>query len=148
MAYEGPAPAWKTRSNRWRRPGAAGARDRWLRAAAPGVRRRRRWRAPLSVFPPLPSTGAAAERGSCAPTRAAGEGIAMAESVSDAELVERFPWVQLSHENKHLFRGWLERRLQLNRCLDCGRFHHPPKPICPECWSSRVEPTEVSGRGV
>lgn len=72
----------------------------------------------------------------------------MAEPVSDAELVERFPWVQLDHDNKHLFRGWLERRLRLNRCLDCGRFHHPPKPICPECWSSRVEPTEVSGRGV
>ena len=72
----------------------------------------------------------------------------MAEPVSDAELVERFPWVQLGHDNKHLFRGWLERRLRLNRCRDCGRFHHPPKPICPECWSWRVEPTEVSGRGV
>jgi hypothetical protein len=76
------------------------------------------------------------------------EGIAMAESVSDAELVERFPWVQLSHDDKHLFRGWLDRRLLINRCLDCRRFHHPPKPICPECWSPRVEPTEVLGRGV
>ena len=35
----------------------------------------------------------------------------MAEPVSDAALVERFPWVQVSHDNKHLFRGWLERRL-------------------------------------
>jgi uncharacterized OB-fold protein len=72
----------------------------------------------------------------------------MEEPVSDAELVERFPWVQLDHDNKQLFRGWLERRLLLRRCVECGRFHHPPKPICPECWSSRVEPTEVSGRGV
>ncbi|MFO0690553.1 MAG: zinc ribbon domain-containing protein [Myxococcota bacterium] len=72
----------------------------------------------------------------------------MAEPVSDAALVERFPWVQVSHDNKHLFRGWLERRLLIQRCLDCRRFHHPPKPICPECWSGRVEPTEVSGRGV
>lgn len=71
----------------------------------------------------------------------------MAEMVSDGALVERFPWVQISHDNKHLFRGWLDRRLLLNRCRDCGRFHHPPKPICPECWSWRVEPTPVSGRG-
>jgi len=72
----------------------------------------------------------------------------MAGAVGDAELVERFPWVQISHDNKALFRGWLERELRINRCRDCGRFHHPPKPICPECWSWRLEPTAVSGRGV
>lgn len=72
----------------------------------------------------------------------------MSETASDAALVDRFPWVQISHDNKHLFRGWLERRLLLNRCRDCQRFHHPPKPICPGCWSWRVEPTPVSGRGV
>jgi uncharacterized OB-fold protein len=72
----------------------------------------------------------------------------MAEPVSDAALVERFPWVRISHDNKHLFRGWLDRQLLINRCRDCKRFHHPPKPICPACWSWRVEPTPVSGRGV
>ena len=71
-----------------------------------------------------------------------------AELVSDAALVERFPWVQIDHDNKHLFRGWLEKRLLIQRCADCGRFHHPPKPLCPSCWSSRLEPTPVSGRGV
>ena len=72
----------------------------------------------------------------------------MAEQVSDAALVERFPWVRISHDNKHLFRGWLDRQLLISRCRDCRHFHHPPKPICPECWSWRVEPTPVSGRGV
>lgn len=72
----------------------------------------------------------------------------MGEPVSDAALVERFPWVQIDHDNKHLFRGWLERQLLIQRCADCGRFHHPPKPICPACWSSRLQPTPVSGRGV
>ena len=71
----------------------------------------------------------------------------MGASVDDAELVDRFPWVQVTHDNKHLFRGWLDRKLLIDRCDDCGRFHHPPKPICPECWSSRITPTEVSGRG-
>jgi hypothetical protein len=72
----------------------------------------------------------------------------MPEPVSEAELVERFPWVQISHDNKHMFRGWLEKRLLINRCRDCKHFHHPPKPICPLCWSWNVEPTPVSGRGV
>lgn len=72
----------------------------------------------------------------------------MIEEIDDEELVERFPWVQISHDNKHLFRGWLDERLLINRCDACHRFHHPPKPVCPECWSSRLTPTEVSGRGV
>lgn len=72
----------------------------------------------------------------------------MAEAVSDAVLIERFPWVAVSHDNKHLFRGWLAKELLINRCQDCRHFHHPPKPICPECWSWRIEPMPVSGRGV
>jgi uncharacterized OB-fold protein len=72
----------------------------------------------------------------------------MSQQIDDAKLVERFPYVQIDHDSKHLFRGWLDERLLLNRCNDCGRFHHPPKPICPRCWSSELTPTEVSGRGV
>jgi uncharacterized OB-fold protein len=66
---------------------------------------------------------------------------------SDAELVDRFVRVRLDHDNKAFYRGWLEERLLLNRCRACGRWHHPPKPICPDCWSTDLEPTEVSGRG-
>jgi uncharacterized OB-fold protein len=67
--------------------------------------------------------------------------------ISDAELVDRFPRYRVDHDTKGLYRGWLDRRLLLNRCADCGRWHHPPKPICPACWSTAVVPTEVSGRG-
>jgi uncharacterized protein len=35
----------------------------------------------------------------------------------------------------------------MNRCADCARWHHPPQPVCPECWSVDVTPTEVSGQG-
>jgi len=72
----------------------------------------------------------------------------MSEPIDDAALVERFPWVQIDHDTKHMFRGWLDRQLLINRCGDCDRFHHPPKPVCPECWSSNLKPTAVSGRGV
>ncbi|HXA28416.1 MAG TPA: OB-fold domain-containing protein [Candidatus Angelobacter sp.] len=37
--------------------------------------------------------------------------------------------------------------LALQRCTACGRFHHPPVPLCPECHSSSFEATPVSGRG-
>ena len=72
----------------------------------------------------------------------------MAEIPSDAELVERFPYARIDHDNKDLYRGWLEKRLRMNRCDDCQRFHHPPKPVCPGCWSASLTPNEVSGRGV
>jgi uncharacterized OB-fold protein len=68
-------------------------------------------------------------------------------TVSDRELVERYPGVRIDHTNKHFYRGLLERELRLNRCADCGWWHHRPKPICPRCWSSKVEATPVSGRG-
>ena len=71
----------------------------------------------------------------------------MSEQIDDAALVERFPWVQITHDSKHHFRGWLDRKLLINRCDDCGRFHPPPKPICPDCWSKNLTPTEVAGTG-
>ena len=71
----------------------------------------------------------------------------MSAVVTDTELVDRFPRVRVDHDNKAFYRGLLERRLLINRCADCGHWHHPPKPICPQCWSTRLEPTEVSGRG-
>ncbi len=68
-------------------------------------------------------------------------------ALSDAELVERYRGVALDHTNKHFYRGLLDFELRLNRCTDCGWWHHRPKPICPRCWSKNVVPTPVSGRG-
>jgi uncharacterized OB-fold protein len=66
----------------------------------------------------------------------------------DEALVARFKGVALTRDSKPHFQGRLERRLLINRCQDCGAWRHPPAPICSTCWSDRVEPTEVSGRGV
>jgi uncharacterized OB-fold protein len=83
------------------------------------------------------------------PTRAGttGDPAVADPAVDDTALVERFARYRVDHDTKAFYRGWLERRLLLNRCADCGRWHHPPKPICPGCWSTAVVPTEVSGRG-
>ena len=71
-----------------------------------------------------------------------------AEQIDDSELVLRFPGEALTHDNKAHYRGRLQRRLLVNTCTGCGAWHHPPKPVCPQCWSSAVEATEVSGSGV
>ena len=68
--------------------------------------------------------------------------------LTDAELVERFEGSQLDHDNKHFYRGLLERELRVNRCNDCGVWHHPPRSVCAACWSSDVAATPVTGSGV
>ena len=37
--------------------------------------------------------------------------------------------------------------LLCERCRDCGRFRHPPRPMCPACHSTRREAVRLSGRG-
>jgi uncharacterized OB-fold protein len=33
------------------------------------------------------------------------------------------------------------------RCADCGDLQHPPRPMCPRCFSTRREEVKLSGRG-
>jgi uncharacterized OB-fold protein len=68
-------------------------------------------------------------------------------TVDDETLVARFAVYGLDHDNRHHYRGRLDHQLLLNRCRECGTWHHPPRPICPSCWSDEVVPTAVSGRG-
>ena len=37
--------------------------------------------------------------------------------------------------------------LEVPACQDCGHLFLPPGPCCPTCWSARLAPQEVSGRG-
>src|SRR5579864_6598602 len=64
------------------------------------------------------------------------------------EVLGRYPrnWIDL--DNFALFEGFLDHRLLINKCQDCQRYFQPPWPSCPDCWSDRVEPTEVSGHGL
>jgi len=40
-----------------------------------------------------------------------------------------------------------EQRLVAQRCGDCGRLRHPPRPMCPQCHSLSIEVVPLSGRG-
>ncbi|MFI5040790.1 MAG: Zn-ribbon domain-containing OB-fold protein [Acidimicrobiales bacterium] len=71
----------------------------------------------------------------------------MTAQITDEELVDRFPGRRLDHDNKAIYRGWLDRTLLVNRCSQCGLWHQPPKPVCPGCWSTDVRPMPVAGTG-
>ena len=71
----------------------------------------------------------------------------MSDLISDDDLVERFTGQPVTRESAAHYRGRLGHRLLINRCMACGRFHQPPRPICPNCWSNEVAATEVAGRG-
>ncbi len=66
----------------------------------------------------------------------------------ELEVFGRFPNTMINHDNVTHYRGLLERRLLVNQCQQCGYWIYPHRPLCPECWSWDVTPTEVSGRGV
>lgn len=69
------------------------------------------------------------------------------DEIDDEALVTRFPGEPITHDNAAHYRGRLERRLLINRCASCATWHQPPKPLCPQCWSHDVTPTEVAGTG-
>jgi uncharacterized OB-fold protein len=73
--------------------------------------------------------------------------VEVSVTVGDDELLERYPWGAIDHDNKEQWRAFLDHRLLVDRCLECGHWFDPPRPMCPKCWSDRVEPTVVSGHG-
>jgi uncharacterized OB-fold protein len=67
--------------------------------------------------------------------------------LSDADLVAGYAPLTVDRDTAAYYRGWLARELRPNRCADCGHWHHPPRPMCPACWSWNVVPTAVTGSG-
>ena len=63
------------------------------------------------------------------------------------DLLDAWPGIRIDVDNAEYYRGLLEQRLMIQRCDACDRFHHPPRAVCPGCWSREVSPHEVSGRG-
>ena len=53
----------------------------------------------------------------------------------------------LDRETGFFWTGGEHGRLLIQRCGDCGRWQHPPLPLCPACGSEALAPAAVSGRG-
>ena len=43
--------------------------------------------------------------------------------------------------------GLKAHRLRLQRCADCGKVRHYPRPVCDACYSMRVSWIDATGRG-
>ncbi len=43
--------------------------------------------------------------------------------------------------------GIKKHELLLQRCKSCGKFLHPPRPMCPKCRSLEIELVPASGKG-
>ncbi len=69
------------------------------------------------------------------------------EGTTPEELYERYPNASIDHDNRHLYEGFLAGELRINRCGACATWHHPPRAICPSCWSQDVGAQAVSGSG-
>ncbi|TAK99497.1 MAG: hypothetical protein EPO08_16230 [Rhodospirillaceae bacterium] len=69
------------------------------------------------------------------------------EPLSDHDVFALFPNVMIDRDNIAHYRALAAGHLAINRCGDCGYWVYPHRPMCPECLSWNVTPTEVSGQG-
>ncbi len=50
-------------------------------------------------------------------------------------------------ETQPYWDGLKEGRLRLQRCADCGKVRHYPRPVCDACWSMAVDWADAAGTG-
>jgi uncharacterized protein len=50
-------------------------------------------------------------------------------------------------ETQPYWDGLLQGRLRLQRCADCGKIRHYPRPMCDACWSMNTDWVDASGIG-
>jgi hypothetical protein len=50
------------------------------------------------------------------------------------------------HDTRKYWEGCARKELWIARCQDCGWWLHPPRGVCPKCWSDNIGHEQVSGR--
>ena len=58
------------------------------------------------------------------------------------------PLPQPTLASAEFWRSGADGVLRISRCGDCGRYFHPPLPVCPSCRSRAVKLTPTSGKAV
>ncbi|HVU72866.1 MAG TPA: zinc ribbon domain-containing protein [Mycobacteriales bacterium] len=54
---------------------------------------------------------------------------------------------KITHDTAEVWQGWQQRELRIAHCQACGTWVHPPRRICPECWSDDVHADVAGGTG-
>ena len=57
------------------------------------------------------------------------------------------PLPQPSWDNYRFWEYCKARELRLQKCSDCPSILYYPRPVCPECHSTKLEWEKMSGRG-
>jgi uncharacterized OB-fold protein len=66
----------------------------------------------------------------------------------EAVITRSLPLPQPGWENAPFYEAARRGELRFQRCGDCSTFRHYPRPICPECQSTRYSWELSKGRGV
>ncbi len=53
----------------------------------------------------------------------------------------------MTADTQFFWDGVKEHKLLVQRCTECGRLRHPPRPMCPHCRALEWDTVEASGRG-
>ena len=59
----------------------------------------------------------------------------------------RKPIPDITPETRPYWDGLQAGKLMLQRCADCGKIRHYPRPVCDACFSMKVDWVQASGRG-
>lgn len=57
------------------------------------------------------------------------------------------PLPRITPDSEPFWNALRERKFLLPYCVDCGKPHLPPGPVCPYCFSDHIHWKEASGRG-
>ena len=61
--------------------------------------------------------------------------------------VHEKPLPRITPDSQPFWDALRARTLRLPYCAECGQPHLPPGPVCPHCFSDRLEWRTASGRG-
>lgn len=53
----------------------------------------------------------------------------------------------MGHDNGWWWEGVERGEVLIQKCAGCGKLRHPPRPMCPECQSTKWAGQKASGRG-
>jgi len=65
----------------------------------------------------------------------------------DEVITQDLPLPLPSVDNEAFYRAAQRGELCFQRCSECRRWRHYPRPVCPECASTRFAWERASGRG-
>ena len=58
-----------------------------------------------------------------------------------------YPKPREDADNAAFLAAWRNGELLIQHCNGCGKSVFYPRPICPHCWSDRLENRRATGRG-